>query len=124
MIAENYCSFEIAKLLKKKGFNCPCRVVYSPKGIVKHYLKEEVHAYDLKGHKKLCPTHQMAMKWLRDVHNITIEPLVDFESSDKYWLSADISYIKKDGLITTLTAYNTYEEAVEEALKYVLENLI
>ena len=53
MIAENYCSFEIAKLLKKKGFNCPCRVVYSPKGIVKHYLKEEVHAYDLKGHKKL-----------------------------------------------------------------------
>lgn len=124
MIAENYCSFEIAKLLKKKGFNCPCRVVYSPKGIVKHYLKEEVHTYDLKGHKKLCPTHQMAMKWLRDVHNITIEPLVDFGSSDKYWWSADISYIKKDGLITTLTAYNTYEEAVEEALKYVLENLI
>ena len=124
MIVENYCSFEIAKLLKKKGFNCPCRVVYSPKGIVKHYLKEEVHIYDLKGHKKLCPTHQMAMKWLRDVHNITIEPLVDFGSSDKYWWSADISYIKKDGLITTLTAYNTYEEAVEEALKYVLENLI
>lgn len=111
MITEDYCSFEVAKLLKEKGFQEPCT------GLNKLLCKE--------GEKPVLKiTHQKAMKWLREVHNITIEPLVDFGSSDKYWWSADISYIKKDGLITTLTAYNTYEEAVEEALKYCLENLI
>ncbi len=69
---EDYVSFEVAKLLKEKGFNYPCRVVYSPKGSVKHYLKEEVWAHHLKGHKKLCPTLQMAMAWIRGTYNIHI----------------------------------------------------
>ncbi len=123
MITENYCSFEVAKLLKEKGFNESIRCWYDN---FQDFHEEGVRMSntDCLPPTIMCPTHQMAMKWLRDVHNITIEPLVDFGSSDKYWWSADISYIKKDGLITTLIAYNTYEEAVEAALKYILENLI
>lgn len=37
MIAEDYVSFEVAKLLKEKGFNEPCRAIYSPKGVVRHF---------------------------------------------------------------------------------------
>ena len=127
MIKETYCSFEVSKLLKEKGFNCPCKVVYSPKGIIKHYLKEEVYAHNLKGHKKLCPTHQMAMAWLREVHNIciVIEPhaydcINEKNSSYVYSLWQGDNYYENP----ELKSYPSYEEAVEAALKYSLENLI
>jgi hypothetical protein len=127
MIQEAYCSFEVSKLLKEKGFNCPCKVVYSPKGIIKHYLKEEVYAHNLKGHKKLCQTHQMAMAWLREVHNICIiiEPhaydyINEKNTSYVYSLWQGDNYYENP----ELKSYPSYEEAVEAALKYVLKNLI
>lgn len=128
MIKEAYVSFEVAKLLKEKGFNCPCRVVYSPKGIVKHYLKEEVYAHNLKGHKKLCPTHQMVTKWLREKYNIYICVQPDFPSDKDYkmcWCwSASILYDNCISIKEYQCYIETYEEATESALKYCLENLI
>lgn len=111
MITENYVSFEVAKLLKEKGF-------YAHTEHNMWYVVEEfstgchwnsctykvgdiTREYD----KKCCidmPTLQMAMKWLREVHNISVEPLVDFGSGDEYWWTADVGYIKKDGLINEL----------------------
>jgi hypothetical protein len=127
MIQEAYVSFEVAKLLKEKGFNCPCKVVYSPKGIIKHYLKEEVYAHNLKGHKKLCPTHQMAMAWLREEKNIfiVIEPhaydyINEKNTSYVYSLWQGDNYYENP----ELKSYSSYEEAVEAAIKYCLENLI
>lgn len=128
MIQEAYVSFEVAKLLKEKGFNCPCRVVYSPKGIVKHYLKEEIYAHNLKGHKKLCPTHQMVTKWLREKYNIYICVQPDFPSDKDYkmcWCwSASILYDNCISIKEYQCYIETYEEATESALKYCLENLI
>lgn len=134
-ITEDYVSYEVAKLLKEKGFNCPCRVVYSPKGIIKHYLKEEVYGHNLKGHKKLCPTLQMAMKWLREVHHLYID--VGFGNDDKgeFLYMGDIYDLTNDAIhgiykpiieADDYLFYNpkNYEEACEAALKYSLEHLI
>ena len=118
MITEDYVSFETAKLLKEKGFNYPCRVVYSPKGIVKHYLKEEVYAHHLKGHKKLCPTLQMAVKWLREVYSINFN--ISWNPTFKDYF---VEIFKPTLLYSTIT-YQNYEEACEAAIKYCLENLI
>jgi len=121
-ITEDYVSFEVAKLLKEKGFNYPCRAVYSPKGTVRHYLKEEVSAHNLKGHKKLCPTAQMAMKWLREVHNIDI---CAFPYQADYILySYNVKIYKDKEIYLTITDSKTYEEACEAAIKYCLEILI
>jgi len=134
MITEDYCSFETAKLLKNKGFGGECFSMYvTPKPhsgmgnpneakIVPH--GRDSHYYE--GYEYQCeaPTIQMAMKWLREVHNISIEPLVDFGSGDEYWWTADVGYIKKDGLIDELCGYNSYEQAAGAAIKYCLENLI
>ena len=122
-ITEDYVSFEIAKLLKEKGFNYPCRAVYSPKGTVRHYLKEEVYAHNLKGHKKLCPTIQMAMKWLRKVHNLHI----DVDPSEGDWNPTvleleDWSCVVKPG--DEIPIQDSYEKACEVALTYALDNLI
>ena len=126
MITEDYVSFETAKLLKEKEFNYPCQVVYSPKGIVKHYLKEEVYTHHLKGHKKLCPTLQMAMKWLREIYGyvIVVEPGL---SEDKYvWTYKVIFYRTRTILLQheDNVGSSTYEETCEAAIKYCLENLI
>ena len=122
-VTEDYVSFETAKLLKEKGFNYPCRAVYSPKGTVRHYLKEEVSAHNLKGHKKLCPTLQMAMRWLREVHNLH----VDIDPSEGDWNPTvleleDWSCVVKPG--DEIPIQDSYEEACEAAIKYCLEHLI
>ena len=124
MITEDYVSFETAKLLKEKGFNYPCRVVYSPKGVVKHYLKEEAYAHHLKGHKKLCPTLQMAMKWLREVHNIVINIGWGEILEDRFQWWCIILNLKDGSILRESEYYATYEEACEAAIKYCLENLI
>lgn len=126
MIEEAYVSFEIAKLLKEKKFNYPCRAVYSPKGIVRHYLKEEVYAHHLKGHKKLCPTLQMAMKWLRGKeYVICVIPLTFYFGENvsswgyNVWAGDNLE-VDDDNT----PKFTTYEEACEAAIKYCLENLI
>lgn len=125
MITEDYVSFEIAKLLKEKGFDdVPVYTYYlsyggfyrSPMAVTNKDLYAQGHI--------AAPTLQMAMKWLREVHNISIEPLVDFGSGDEYWWSADVAYVKKNGLIDTLTGYSSYEQVCEAVIKYCLENLI
>jgi hypothetical protein len=125
MITEDYVSFETAKLLKEKGFDESCYQKYDNEGYLSFnhvgYINNEKSCDDFCA---LAPTIQMAMKWLREVHNISVEPLVDFGSGDEYWWTADIGYIKKDGLIDELCGYNSYEEAAESAIKYCLENLI
>ena len=122
MITEDYVSFEIAKLLKEKGFNEKLQYYYDIDGILVRCSRGKY--FSNKSNAFIAPTLQMAIKWLREVHNISIEPLVDFGSGDEYWWTADVGYIKKNGLIDELCGYNSYEEACESAIKYCLENLI
>ena len=74
MIEEAYVSFEVAKLLKEKGFD-EC--------IFEFYEGDKIkYAHNSKGFRPselpdiYYPhiTQQMAMKWLREVHNIDIFP--------------------------------------------------
>lgn len=130
-ITEDYVSFETAKALKEKGFDEYYPFWYNlDKPIEGPFFYKEIgwyghNSYDYNGKRIVSsPTQAVAMKWLREVHNISIEPLVDFGSGDGYWWTADVGYIKKDGLINELCGYNSYEEACEAAIKYCLENLI
>ena len=123
-ITEDYVSFEVAKLLKDKGFDeCPlfryddCGQLWVKGGYNK----------TLKWHFP-APTLQMALKWLRIKHNIGIFP-------STYCLLKDGKLTHPYGTcITDLVTYEiivddclpaeTYEEAIENALIYCLKNLI
>ena len=109
MITEDYVSFEIAKLLKEKGFDWPCEHVCCLGGVKNMYKAIE------------CPTLQMAMKWLRESHNLQIQ-ITPIMSRHKDWTFG--IYIGFSPLYIDLLCFPTYEEAVEAALKYSLENLI
>ena len=121
MITEDYVSFETAKLLKGKGFDVCCMAVYSLQG----QFNNPASVFSLKNNEFIyAPTLQLAMKWLREVHKLSIELYVDYGLDDESWWSVDVGKIKKGGLIDALTGYRSYEEACEAAIKYCLENLI
>lgn len=119
MITEDYCSFEIAKLLKEKEFDVELQC-YSYDAVT----KENVDIYWQKNINGLLPrcTHQMALRWLRE-NNIIITPQPEYFSCDrcKSWgidIWAFDNYKKLPG------DFPTYEEAVEAALHWTLENLL
>lgn len=125
MITEDYVSFEVAKLLKKKGFDEECWEYYDNNKNFKSFRIVRCN-YDNIPYKDayIAPTFQMAMKWLRENYKLHIE--VGFTDFHPKGYKCKIYFIddrfftvehKKDGFLS-------YEEAVEAALKYCLTKVI
>lgn len=103
---EDYCSQEVVKLLKDK-------ISFSNL----NYIWEDNKV-----------THQMAMKILRDVYDIHIVVsrtfiICDIDNNKQYFVRV---CTKEHHTVydSWYEFYSAYEEAVEAALKYALENLI
>ena len=77
MIKEAYCSFEVSKLLKEKGFDEPCYQKYDNEGYLSFnhvgYINNEKPCDDFYA---LAPTHQMAIAWILEKYNFSIEAYV------------------------------------------------
>ena len=106
MITEDYVSFETAKLLKEKncpdfGYSCIC---------------------DSEGNK--AQTQSIIMKWLREVHKISIEitSTGHFIDNDVEW-ECDIKANRRL-YFRHITNEKSFESCAEAAIKYSLENLI
>ena len=114
MITEDYVSFEIAKLLKEKGFNELTTKSYP-------YFEGKDYKYDIS-----CPTLQMAMKWLVQKYRLYVNVVPSVEGY--YWTEKWHSYIedlnKRYPFGRFISTLNSREEACEAAIKYCLENLI
>ena len=125
-ITEDYVSFETAKLLKEKGFDVKCNECYA------YFADDDIRVLNLEQRKPAqllsenrypCITLQMAMKWLREVHNIVIvvTPSMFWGKYNAHIYEKDNEYpIGFDGG----SLCSSYEEACESAIKYCLENLI
>jgi len=121
MITEDYVSFETAKLLKEKGFDEATYHDYNDNG--SRWFEEVLVCHNSQG-GIACPTLQMAMKWLRDIHNLDIIAPPQFDNS-KWTYSAVI--FKLSVPCTEIRLNNNKdkkEEACEDAIKYCLEKLI
>ena len=135
MITEDYVSFEIAKLLKEKGFDIPLSYYYnsdSKKGYATTYNWNQTTG-DFPDYS--CPTLQMTMKWLREVRGLNVYARAiwkDVEIQYGNWEEAVVGY---DWFIESLSdnsysktnteePFRTYEEACEAAIKFCLENLV
>ena len=122
IIQEDYVSFEIAKLLKEKGFNEPC---------YNCYLNKELSNYDyastnfeLIENVISAPTYQMTMKWLREVHNINIDIVPIWNQKRFEYQVFVVTPENAKHCYIDDKLYFSYEEATEVAIKYCLENLI
>ena len=144
MINEDYVSFETAKLLKEKGFDGSCHRYY-------RYDKEDtdgngkmfMFASDLNGfccvtnsllndygekHEEtvLAPTFQMAIKWLRKEHKLCVVsiPVVTDDDGDGGCLWNYVISRKLNPLYESGSLYESPETALNDAIKYCLQNLI
>ncbi len=136
---EDYCSYEVAKLLKEKGFDKPCACCYKGGNLktIWHDTFGEVRPQDwnnLSQEEYNCiglsswfgcistPIHQKVRKWLREIHGIDI--IIEISNlickNRKYYCMI----YDRDNNSYILDLFNSYEEAEDAAIKYCLENLI
>lgn len=133
-ITEDYCSFEVSKLLKEKGFAVYCTSLYTEDG--KQNDVGNYNGVDDDNYISFSrPTHALAIKWIRENFGIHIQPTKPFhkdywvvdkiplefrvkghENSDSF--GVPMSHANLDG------KFNSPEEATEAALLYTLKNLI
>lgn len=126
-ITEDYVSFETAKLLKEKGFDIITETAY--------YIGDNNRPHckygDFLGHRPdfrnetsiSAPTLQMAMKWLREVHNIFFSVNYFHIDVGNKWLCLTIWLPYKNGCELSIEGLDI-ETVYEKAIKYCLENLI
>jgi hypothetical protein len=127
-IEEDYVSFEIAKLLKEKGFDEKCFQYWHEED---NRLIHSQSMHPLQNVSNPCffgpsaPTLQMAMKWLREVHNLYIEVSLSCDREDKNAKIFDASIFNvQNQRHKKLGNIQGYEQTCEAAIKYCLENLI
>ena len=143
-ITEDFVSFEIAKLLKEKGFDSEdtgelgglySESCYEHGHGVKTQSGQEVGIiYDdltnseLEHDEYLRPTIQTAMKWLREkgiIITITYTKCSMQTIGSQMMFGFNIQNVQGDLLSeNTEVAYDSYEQPEMDAIKYTLENLI
>lgn len=126
---ETYVSFEIAILLKEKGMPIPSSKYED--WLYSMYDEDgNVHwgCYDSNWYARI--THQMALNWLRKEKNIGILPDIQTTHLKECYWYASIVYLDKSWdklhyvLAPSEDLVNGYDEVIEQALEYVLKNLI
>lgn len=147
MIKEDYVSYEVAKLLKEKGFDESTEFVwyqYLPtsldcQGLANKKARDYFFHNETTEHRSTycnsrskpkyiqgdifsCPTHQMAMKWLREEHKLSIE--ISSTESGRWMAFVYELGLTRHFVEAYISTYDTYEDAVEAALKYCLTKLI
>lgn len=136
MITEDYVSHEVAKLLKEKGFDFCCEFQYINCSSGYPFLtdiRDDAGCYyknsEIGQDEYSAPTIQMAMKWLREVHNLFIFISTWLRHKDgtvQYYYEIRNLNDKDFETISscTIKEFDSYEKTCEAAIKYCLENLI
>lgn len=124
MVKERYVSYEVAKLLKDKGFDEECIKTYNISN-GQTYIDGETCNNELTEISELitAPTQAMACDWLTENYKIYID--VSFVSGKGYvGTICDISDFDNAFGIVETKYYSCIETVYNEALKYVLTNLV
>ena len=124
-MTETYVSFDVAKLLKEKGFDEHCFGAYTETNHNITMFTGQIKNSEYGDAMYTAPTHQMTMAWLREVHHIFIEIGTSIDLNGDYHfryaiLNKECKYVRRG-----YTSFDwNYEDAVEAAIKYCLESLI
>ena len=144
MTTENYVSFETAKLLDANQFySDECTAIYDNGDYGTFVRDSAIFDYGAEDYLQymngdewkrfgyyLAPTLQMAMKWLREEHNLHCDISYDFRLGWCIQITSlkevvqDHDIEMKTYLPNKAVNYPSYEDACEEAIRYCLENLI
>ena len=142
MIKEVYVSFEVAKLLREKGFEEICNAYYEDYGTKQSlFISNKRGSFNIgyKQHDDLAlrfntqkdnykcsaPTQQMAMKWLREKHNLFI--CIEYDPpvfSAEIYKMDEVDEYGSAKRIPPIFVNKSFEMVCEAAIKECLENII
>ena len=123
MITEDYVSFEVAKLLKERGFDWEVHRSYLMNDNI--FVPADVSDLLYRKDAIRIPTLQMAMKWLREEKGVAIIPVLSsILDNEKFLWDIKIVVAKTGESYSQGWIYEKQEEAFNTAIKYCLENLI
>lgn len=128
MIHDEICTYEVCKLAKEKGFREKCIVHYydDTKDL---YRSSNPQCYNFGGNTSDAPTQSLLQRWLRQEKGlcISVEAYPTLAIMGKIcfaWVvksGSDGHFMESNDSLQT---FSTYELALEDALKYALENLV
>ena len=122
MIHEEICTYEVCRLAKEKGFNGKCYHYYQ-KGELQ--TDKCFNRYN-KGVDSICsaPTQSLLQRWLREEKKWNVVVRM-YEDEGYYWFIQNSKGKLQESYFTYADEmFATYELALEDALKYALENLV
>lgn len=143
MIHDEICTYEVCKLAKEKGFDVPTDRYY-------HIYDDVIEAQNslemtgdgcadfynsLNQCRCAAPTQSLLQRWLREEKKIYVCPSIisdyedDFHPHITYWTFIIVNTESGDSIYREYERvdekrFDTYELALEDALKYALENLV
>ena len=143
-ITEKYCSFEVSKLLKEKGFNVENTIGYyqisKMRGEAKESPKLHIDIYHLQRHPKgsivslnwnafedktSATTHEIAIEWIRQKFGLFIS--TEFNNTNLMYYYVIHTNVSKQHSNRINSLPETFLEpfsATEAALKIALKNII
>ena len=124
MVEESYVSFDTAKLLKKAGFDVPCRDFFTIEGDRNVVITEARSCRDHNSFEDCFisrPTQALAARWLREVHKIMIVPFFDDYMGKWYYVIDGVK--KQSGIkcVQSASDYDDYETALEAGLQEAIK---
>lgn len=127
MIREEIVTYEVAKLAKEKRFREKCIEHYydDTKDL---YRSSNPQCYNFGGNTSDAPTQSLLQRWLREKKNIHIEIVAT--ASGYFWIADKVNGTAitdsdiLDRGINDGGCWDIYDQALEDALKYSLENLV
>ena len=120
MIHEEICTYEVCKLAKEKGFNEYVEAFYAEDCNTPHTQgPEKWNNYE---GRYSAPTQNLLQRWLREEKFIDISIYPIFINGVRVYTAQ--MYAPNLNKPKKFNYFDTYELALEDALKYALENLV
>lgn len=128
MIHEEICTYEVCKLAKEKGFDVPTHYAYNENCRKAMYMELCLNRNTKDSRSISAPTQSLLQRWLREEKGVFIEIRSDVNEklgriTSRYNIVCDYDG-RSSSVHICCDEYFTYELALEDALKYALENLV
>ena len=126
MTREEICTYEVCKLAKEKGF--PLQKVIKQDGRAFFYELPQSHPDWANCDAWYIPTQSLLQRWLREEKGVFIEICNDVNEklgriTSRYNIVYDYDG-RSSSVHISCDEYPSYELALENAIKYALENLV
>lgn len=123
MIHEEICTYEVCKLAKEKGFNVPTHYAYNENCQKAMYMELCLNRNTKDSRSISAPSQSLLQRWLREEKGLHISIPLHKGEYKYFWAIDSLNRKKKEDDIA-YNLFDTYELALEDALKYALENLV